>query len=119
LALAVPLSRFTSRVGGGSAFYVETRGSGGRVQAEARRRGLGQAPRVYVVADGGVWIWNLVTDRFAAATGVLDFYHASQHLWAVAHSLHPENAAAAQAWVGIERGLHRLPASIPRFTRLF
>lgn len=79
---------------------------GRRVQAEARRRGLGQAPRVYVVADGGVWIWNIVTDRFAAATGVLDFYHASQHLWAVAHSLHPENAAGAQAWV--EPLLHQL-----------
>src|ERR1035438_197597 len=51
---------------------------GRRVQAEARRRGLGQAPRVYVVADGGVWIWNIVTDRFAAVTGGLDFYHASQ-----------------------------------------
>jgi hypothetical protein len=72
---------------------------GRRVQAEARRRGLGQAPRVYVVADGGVWIWNIVADRFAAATGVLDFYHASQHLWELAHALHPENEAGARAWV--------------------
>jgi len=41
---------------------------GRRVQAEARRRGLGEAPQVFVVADGGVWIWNIVADRFAAAT---------------------------------------------------
>ena len=79
---------------------------GRRVQAEARRRGLGQVPQVYVVADGGVWIWNLVADRFAEATGVLDFYHASQHLWAVAHMLHPEKDAAAKAWV--EPLLHQL-----------
>ena len=79
---------------------------GRRVQAEARRRGLGQAPRVYVVADGGVWIWNIVMDRFAAATGVLDFYHASQHLWELAHSLHPDNEAEAKAWV--EPLLHQL-----------
>ena len=59
---------------------------GRRVQAEARRRGLGQVNQVYVVADGGVWIWNIVADRLADATGVLDFYHASQHLWAVAHT---------------------------------
>ena len=72
---------------------------GRRVQAEARRRGLGAAPRVSVVAAGGGWIWNLVTDRFAVATGVLDFYHASQPLWDLAHTLHPENAAGAQAWV--------------------
>ena len=96
---------------------------GRRVQAEARRRGLGQAPRVYVVADGGVWIWNIVTDRFATATGVLDFYHASQHLWALAHSLHSDNEAGAKAWVepllhqlrhggeaGVLQTLQRLPA---------
>lgn len=79
---------------------------GRRVQAEARRRGLGQAPRVYVVADGGVWIWNLVADRFAQATGVLDFYHASQHLWALAHALAPGDEARARAWV--EPLLHQL-----------
>ena len=76
------------------------------MQSEARRRGLGQTPRVYVVADGGVWIWNIVADRFAAALGVLDFYHASQHLWELAHSLYPENAAGAKAWV--EPLLHQL-----------
>jgi hypothetical protein len=41
---------------------------GRRVQAEARPRGLGQAPHFYVVADGGVWIWNIVADRLAEAT---------------------------------------------------
>jgi hypothetical protein len=79
---------------------------GRRVQAEARRRGLGEAPQVFVVADGGVWIWNIVADRFAAATGVLDFYHASQHLWDLAHTLHPDNEAGARAWV--EPLLHQL-----------
>ena len=79
---------------------------GRRVQAEARRRGLGEAPQVFVVADGGVWIWNIVADRFAAATGVLDFYHASQHLWDLAHTLHPDNDAGARAWV--EPLLHQL-----------
>jgi hypothetical protein len=29
----------------------------------------------------------------------LDYYHASHHLWAVAHALHPEDEAAARAWV--------------------
>jgi hypothetical protein len=72
---------------------------GRRVQAEARRRGLGAAQRVYVVADGSVWIWNVAADRFAGATPVLVFYHASQHLWAVAHALHGEGTAAARAWV--------------------
>ena len=50
------------------------------------------------MADGGVWIGNIVADRFAAATGGLDFYHASQHLWELAHALDPENEAGARAW---------------------
>ncbi len=84
----------------------EPREFGRHGQAEARRRGLGAAPQVYVVADGGVWIWNIVTDRFATATGVLDFYHASQHLWDLAHTLHPGNEPGARAWV--EPLLHQL-----------
>jgi hypothetical protein len=79
---------------------------GRRVQAEARRRGLAEAKKVFVVADGSVWIWNVQADRFGQAQGVLDFYHASQHLWAVAHALHPTDAAAARAWV--EPLLHQL-----------
>jgi hypothetical protein len=67
--------------------------------AECLRHGAGQAAEVLVVADGALWIWNLVADRFAGATQRLDFYHASQHLWAVAHALHPEDARAAHQWI--------------------
>jgi len=72
---------------------------GQRVQTEARRRGLATAQDVFVVADGGVWIWKVQQDRFGQATGMLDFYHASEHLWAVARSLYPTDEAAARAWV--------------------
>jgi hypothetical protein len=72
---------------------------GRRLYAQALRRGLHQAQRVYVVADGAAWIWNLVEDRFREATGVLDFYHASQHLWAVAHELYPADEGQARRWV--------------------
>jgi hypothetical protein len=67
--------------------------------AECLRHGLGQATEVLVVADGALGIWNLVADRFAGARQRLDFYHASQHLWAVAHALHPEDAQAAHQWI--------------------
>jgi hypothetical protein len=67
--------------------------------AECLRHGAGQAAEVLVVADGAMWIWKLVADRFATATQRLDFYHASQHLWAVAHALHPEDAPAAHRWI--------------------
>lgn len=82
--------------------YVSWRGDpyefGRRLYAEALRYGLVQAKHVYVVADGAIWIWNIVEDRFSEAVGVLDFYHASQHLWAVARELYEEDDEAAR-WV--------------------
>jgi hypothetical protein len=67
--------------------------------AEAMRQGLGQAQDVLVVADGAVWIWNLVADRFGQARQRLDPWHALEHLWAVAHALYPEDEGAAAAWI--------------------
>lgn len=67
--------------------------------AEAQRQGLAQAGKVLVIADGALWIWNLTGDRFAQAQQRLDYYHASQHLWALAHALYPEDEAAARAWI--------------------
>jgi hypothetical protein len=70
-----------------------------QVWAEAMRHGLAQAQDVLVIADAAVWIWNLTGDRFAGARQRLDPWHALQHLWAVAHALHPEDEAAADAWI--------------------
>jgi hypothetical protein len=83
--------------------YAMTRGGTDalkeQLRAEAMRHGLGRANQVLIVADGAAWIWNLVGDRFAGARQRVDFYHVSQHLWAVAHALHPNDQAAANAWV--------------------
>src|SRR6266436_2997840 len=46
---------------------------------------------------------------FATATKTLDFYHASEHLWALARHLHPGPGEAAQ-WV--EPLLHQLRHSV-------
>ncbi len=77
-----------------------------QVYAEAVRQGLLLARDVLVVADGGVWIWKIAGDRFAQARGRLDFYHASEHLWAVAAELHGAATEAARKWV--EPLLHQL-----------
>ena len=72
---------------------------GQQVQHEAHRMGLGQARIVYVVMDGGIWLWNIFEDRFKqCAVGTLDFYHASQHLHALAAELFLENKPAARKW---------------------
>ena len=78
---------------------------GRAVHAEAIRRGMGKAQFIFVLADGAVWIWNIIEDRFLSCLKGLDFYHASTHLWAVAHELFPEEAKA-KAWV--EPLLHQL-----------
>lgn len=67
--------------------------------AEAMRHGLAHAARVLVIADGAVWIWNLVSDRFEKAIQRLDLYHAKEHLWTLARTLHPHDEPSAQAWV--------------------
>ena len=79
---------------------------GAAVQAEARRRGLGRARKVYVVIDGAVWLWHVQEDRFRDAIALLDFHHASEHLWAIAHVLHGESSPQGRAWV--EPLLHQL-----------
>jgi hypothetical protein len=83
--------------------YVATRGGVDALMQqlyyEARARGLAQAERVLVIADGAVWIWNLVEDRFQDAVQRLDLYHANTYLWAVANELHGTGTAEARHWV--------------------
>ena len=75
--------------------------------------GLGKAKRVYIVMDGAIWLWNIFKDRFEiCATGTLDFYHASQHLHALAEALFPGNKRESSLWCG--KLLHTLKHHSPR-----
>lgn len=83
---------------------------------EAARMGLLRAKAVFFVMDGGVWLWNIFTDRFAkCAKATLDFYHLSQHLHELAAALHGAGTAKAAAWCG--KILHDLKHKSPK--RLF
>ena len=70
-----------------------------QLHQEAIRRGLGQAERVLVIADGAVWIWNAAQDRFQEAIQRLDLFHANAYLWAVANQIHGPNTLEARQWV--------------------
>jgi hypothetical protein len=59
---------------------------------------VGSSPGGLITADGAVWIWNVVADRFAGARQRLDPWHALEHLWAVTHALHLGDDVAA-AWI--------------------
>ena len=72
---------------------------GARLNWEACRYGLGRARQTLAVADGAPWIWRLIEQRWKDAHQVLDFYHASQHLHALAQALHPTDPENRQRWV--------------------
>jgi hypothetical protein len=86
---------------------------GRRLHWEALRHGLARSRDVLVVADGAPWIWKVVAERWRGAAELLDFHHASQHLWEVGRALCGETQAAA--WV--EPRLHRLRHGRERVVR--
>jgi hypothetical protein len=77
---------------------------GRRLHWEAQRRGLARAKWILVVGDGAPWIWNVAADRWAQAQELLDFYHASEHVWELGRVLYGEEQA--KEWV--EARLHEL-----------
>ena len=79
---------------------------GERLHWEACRHGLGRARHILAVADGAPWIWHLIEQRWQNAHQVLDFYHASQHLHALAEALYPEADELRRGWV--DRQCHDL-----------
>jgi len=70
------------------------------VHALAVRWGMRGARSMAVVADGAEWIWKLVEDRFAHATCILDFWHASEHLHELAAKLWPKDEQKRLRWAG-------------------
>jgi hypothetical protein len=72
---------------------------GKRIWAEAKRRGWNQAGDTQVVADGAVWIWNLVAEHFYDSQQVVDWYHATEHLGKAAEHLYGfAESPAKQRW---------------------
>jgi len=72
---------------------------GRQLLAAAQRRGLGWTRQVVVLGDGARWIWKLAARRFPQAVQIVDWYHAHEHLWALAQLLYGEGAPAARTWL--------------------
>lgn len=86
---------------------------GPRLLAEAARRGalevvgwqgsplqprLAMLREVVVLGDGAHWIWNVAAEHFGDRVEVVDWYHATAHLWTAGKALFGEGAVAT-AWV--------------------
>jgi hypothetical protein len=77
-----------------------------RLYAEAVGRGLERAGEVVVLRDGAIWIWKLVEEHFPEAVQILDFHHARERVWAVAHAVWGEGSAKAAAWAETQISEH-------------
>jgi hypothetical protein len=81
----------------------------GAQATDVRVPALAVLPEVVVLGDGAPWIWTprqrglrgrpLAAEHFGRRTEILDWYHASEHLWMLAKALHGESTPATAAWV--------------------
>jgi hypothetical protein len=69
---------------------------GPRCLAEAQRLQLTDASALTVLGGGADWLWKLAAEHFPGARGVLDVYHAHEHIAAGAKAVFGEGAAAAE-----------------------
>jgi hypothetical protein len=65
---------------------------------EAVRRGVLTADEVVVLGDGAHWIWNVAETHFPRATQILDWYHASEYVWAAASAIWGEVGEQRVGW---------------------
>jgi hypothetical protein len=70
---------------------------GSRWKAGRKRLGLADTSAVTVLADGAKWIWEEQREHLRDADGVLDVYHALQHVSDLGKVLHSD-PDLAKAW---------------------
>ncbi len=49
--------------------------------------GLTTLRSVVVLADGARWIWAAAAEQFGDRIEIVDWYHATEHVWAIAHAV--------------------------------
>jgi len=61
-------------------------------------RGADKAKELIFVADGASWIWKWVKEHFPRAIQIVDWYHAAERIWEVAHAVYGEDSDLAVIW---------------------
>jgi hypothetical protein len=93
------------------AIQEEAERFGKRLYTFAVRLGAERAKQLVFLGDGAEWIWKLARTHFSDAQQILDFYHACEYLWQIAHALFGEGTAAASEWA--HACAHRLEQAGP------
>ena len=65
--------------------------------------GILDTSNVTVLADGARWIWEEALNHLRGAAGVLDIFHAIEHLADAARSVFGEGTDAANVWLDESR----------------
>jgi hypothetical protein len=76
---------------------------GQRLRGEADRLGVALAAAATVVGDGAEWIWNLAEEHLPQAGGVLDVFHAIEHIGDAVKAVWGDDAEAAAARIDAGR----------------
>jgi hypothetical protein len=71
---------------------------GPMVRVEAERRGVRQALQILALGDGGNWIDPLLAVFFGILVRIIDWFHASEHLWECAGAAYGKGTAEAARW---------------------
>jgi len=67
--------------------------------AEGLRRGLERSTRLSSVNDAAEWIERITQLNFSRAVQIVDWTHASEHVWEVGKAVFGEGTLATQTWV--------------------
>ena len=71
--------------------------------AEAFSRGVEKATYLCSVNDGATWIRNIIRMCYGQCVEILDWWHAVERLWTIAHQRFGAESPAATAWVAAEK----------------
>jgi hypothetical protein len=99
---AYPLDADAKALTESARYYATTARShvfGKRMQALVHQSGGDRCGKIGTVGDGADWIWMEVGKFWPRSVQALDFFHLSEHLWAVAKLRFGESSSAAAGWV--------------------
>lgn len=72
---------------------------GERLYHEALKRGYNDGDEVVFMGDGAEWVWNQKMMHFPNALEILDFYHATEHVWDIGRFILGEGTESCKEWV--------------------
>jgi hypothetical protein len=77
----------------------------GHAWALSTRWGLNHCRQSVLIGDGAAWIWDRLGPVFDEAVQIVDWYHATEHLWTCGRAVYGEATAACTQWVETKKTL--------------